>query len=377
MTDFRNCTAEEGLSELLSLVCRSSLFSGEGAEELRSLLFALHQNDLFLTQYHYHRLTRALVEASPRRVSGDLFRDYLLHLLLHEAHPFAKAAAMGSVDEALHMYMGDELDVLGELSTLRGEDLVRMILERQRELQRRSRQGGDEISMLTASLWSRSQSPVKTPASESRTGLFSFLPPKTQWAQWHYGKEGLRDDYAADPGLEPLYAKLLSNSRWRDCLEDLLSFFRAYGCGGLLRCRRFYSDGRSLKPLPETFFAASAPQEIPEALKRALEDFSEGKAASPFFLYEEETAKGINCLPAQLEAVGDGELRLVFVAKNAPLLPLMEELAQQPLRFVICRETSDPLREVSELLCPALVPKNLLFLLYSPDAESPSGTVGL
>ena len=84
-----------------------------------------------------------------------------------------------------------------------------------------------------------------------------------------------------------------------------------------------------------------------------------------------------NLNPAQLEAVGDGELRLVFVAKSAPLLPLVEELAQQPLRFVILRETSDPRRELSELLCPALVPKNLLFLLYSPDAESPSGTVGL
>ena len=98
-------------------------------------------------------ITAALLACGARRVSGDLWLDYLLSLVLERPHAFAVMAANGRMDEAERIAMRADLAILGELATLDGAHLYRMAAERHRELQLKPRHAKDNISLLSSAVW--------------------------------------------------------------------------------------------------------------------------------------------------------------------------------------------------------------------------------
>lgn len=377
MRDFKDCSAAECFETLYALLARSTLLSGAPVEAFIGLLKALNVGDMLLASQRYHALSRALLDLPARRVSGDLWQDYLLYTLLQCETPFSQVAAAGRMDDAVYMAMADELAVLGRLSTLRGSDLVRMILERQRELQLRYRHPGDSISMVTTSLWSGAETvPKVSHEPAGATAAPYFVPQGMQWAAWQYGKAGLRDDFCADEGLEELYVKLLNNPDWRNMIEHLRSFFAAYGSGPFLEGRLFCYRDIGLRPLPE---AVAAPLEEPflyplqhQTLLDAALRFAAGAPGQPMLLIggagtgkTAEVFALVDAIPA---------LRLVLVEAEPASLPvLMERLGAQPCRFLALFDDvgEERLRSLSRTLCGLrAVPGNVLLCATAREGEA-------
>lgn len=154
MGSFRDMPAEDGLSYGLSLLYRSGWAGTDPALiQLRTLLEGLLAFDLTGAVYAYHQMTAALLQKGDRRVSGDLFKDHLLGLAVHQAHAFARMAAKGQRDEALWMLMQEELSILGGLSQLTSQDVARYTRERQQALAMRPRQGKDALSVVATAAW--------------------------------------------------------------------------------------------------------------------------------------------------------------------------------------------------------------------------------
>ena len=263
MRPYRDMPAEEGLSYGLALLYRSGRAGDDPALiQLRALMEGLLAFDLTGAVYAYHQLTAALLQKGDRRVSGDLFKDHLLGLAVHQAHAFARMAARGQREEALWLLMQEELSVLGSLSQLTSQDVARYTRERQQALAMRPRQGKDALSVVATAAWGGGstrplpredgEGPIPQPGP--------FLKAPFAFTPWQYGEPGLTDAYAADEALEEIYLRLLSAKDWGQLTEDLYNFFASYGCGPFLQHRgfRLEPDG-SLTPLPDAAFTPQIP----------------------------------------------------------------------------------------------------------------------
>ena len=368
--DFTSCDAQRGLEELCLLLCQSALLPPEEAALALGLLKAANEGDFLLAARQYGRLSAALWSLGARRVSGDLWRDLLLYSLLQRPHPLARAAARGQREgkEALAFEMG----LLGRLFSLRGEDLTRMLRERQRALRIKPKQGRDNISAFSTAVWSG----AAVPEGESAPAAAAYIPRDLSYPSWRYGDAGLRDGFAADEALEEVYARLMESADWTERAEDVLSFFSAYGCGALLQSRAFRFDG-ALAPLCERVLGPlDEPVCYKEQRDRLLNHvirFMQGERVAPVLLTggagTGKTAQLLS-LPYELP-----ELRLVSAEARrvCELLPLLEE---QPLRFAVLLDGENH-RELdrcfSELLSFRRLPDNVLLCCACREAPATEG----
>ena len=196
MFSFRDCAPAEGAQRIASLLPRLTVLQDVGEDapfaHLFSVATALHLGDTLGALSCYHRLTAALLACGARRVSGDLWLDYLLSLVLERPHAFAVMAANGRMDEAERIAMRADLAILGELATLDGMHLYRMAAERHRELQLKPRHAKDSISLLSSAVWAGGSirpAPAANakPAQEADAParLLASMPPESEWRPWH------------------------------------------------------------------------------------------------------------------------------------------------------------------------------------------------
>ena len=86
-------SASESLNGLSSRLCRLTLLRRlleEGPlAELCRLITALYEGDVMLAQDRYHAFAAQLLSGGYRRVSGDLFCDFLLSELLEKENGFS------------------------------------------------------------------------------------------------------------------------------------------------------------------------------------------------------------------------------------------------------------------------------------------------
>ena len=343
MGSFRDMPAEDGLSYGLSLLYRSGWAGTDPALiQLRALMEGLLAFDLTGAVYAYHQLTAALLQKGDRRVSGDLFKDHLLGLAVHEAHAFARMAAKGQRDEAPWMLMQEELSVLGSLSQLTSQDVARYTRERQQALAMRPRQGKDALSVVATAAWGGGstrplpredgEGPIPQPGP--------FLKAPFAFTPWQYGEPGLTDAFAADEALEEIYLRLLSAKDWGQLTEDLYNFFASYGCGPFLQHRgfRLEPDG-SLTPLPESAFAPLIPTSLYEGERvRLMENtirFLRGEPSENVLLYGGAGTGKTAYVLSLLHEFPAARLILADPGDPTALTRLLQTLAGQPLRFLV------------------------------------------
>ncbi|MDO5110789.1 MAG: DUF815 domain-containing protein [Clostridia bacterium] len=361
MRDLKDCEPREAFALIAPLVSQSMLLrESDCVQSLRAFLAAVNAGDALLASDAYHELTACLLHAPVRRVSGDLWHDYLLHLLLCTPHAFARQAASGFVEEAAYSAMRTELVVLGSLSTLTGAALVRMIEGRLQAARLKPRQARDNIELFSTAVWSGgSARALPTPEEKQTPAAFTG---ELHFHNWHYGEPGLHDSYAADEALEEIYARLLENPLWEERIEDIRCFFASYGCGLFLKCRAFRYEDR-LTPLPDT---AIAPLPEPvcfieqrEQLTDALIRFMQGECTTHLLLYGPagmgKTAQLLS-LPYELP-----ELRLVETHAVSGLDALCTLLASQPLKFLLLFDDVLPGSIPTDIL--HLLPPNVLVAL--------------
>lgn len=349
MGSFRDMPAEDGLSYGLSLLYRSGWAGTDPALiQLRALMEGLLAFDLTGAVYAYHQLTAALLQKGDRRVSGDLFKDHLLGLAVHQAHAFARMAARGQRDEALWMLMQEELSILGGLSQLTSQDVARYTRERQQALAMRPRQGKDALSVVATAAWGGGstrplpredgEGPIPQPGP--------FLKAPFAFTPWQYGEPGLTDAYAADEALEEIYLRLLSAKDWGQLTEDLYNFFASYGCGPFLQHRgfRLEPDG-SLTPLPESAFTPLIPTSLYEGERvRLMENtirFLRGEPSENALLYGGAGTGKTAYVLSLLHEFPAARLILADPGDPTALTRLLQTLAGQPHRFLVLLDHMD------------------------------------
>ncbi len=387
MRDFRDCGAAEGAQRIAVLTSRLTVLYDEPGgplDVLREYAFALYLGDTHAAYRIYHDLARALLRSGARRVSGDLFMDYLLSLIFEREHSFALMAAAGRLDEPEQLAMKADLAALGELASLSSADLVRMATEKHRELQLRPRYAKDDISLMSTALWSGSTprpappADVKpAPASGNGQGAILPLPPEHEWLPWHYGEQALRGEWAADEALEEIYLRLLKSPDWRGAFEDIWNLFAVYGAGSFLRARVFFAEGGALVPTESvpSVCPVSYYDEQRAALTDSVISFMRGESASHALIYGPE-GSGKTALALNL-AEDLPELRVVVFSRpeGTDVQSLIETLRRQPLRFLLLLDGVEADSYASKVLLCACsrggLPQNVLLAATARDAGSP------
>ncbi|HOG00916.1 MAG TPA: DUF815 domain-containing protein [Clostridia bacterium] len=382
MRDFRECDPAKGAERIAALTSRLTVLRDEPGgplDILREFALALSLGDTPGAYRVYHDLSRALLGCGARRVSGDLFMDYLLSLVLEREHAFARMAASGRLEAPEQLAMKADLAALGELATLASTDLVRMAQERHRELQLRSRYPKDDISAMSTALWSGSAPRAVQQEQKGNSGhpVFVALPPEQEWLPWHYGEQSFPGEWAADEALEEVYLRLLKSPDWRGACDDLWNLFAAYGSGDFLKTRVFFAKGDSLAPAQSTPWVC--PVSYCDAQRLRLTEsviaFMRGETASHALIYGPEGC-GKTALALNL-AEDLPELRVAVVDDpgHTDVFGLIERLRRQPLRFLLLLDGVDADGYASKVLLCACsrggLPQNVLLAATSREPGSP------
>lgn len=349
MRDFADCNCHEGIENILLQFSRLTMLRPFGENDpfshLTNFLCALNSGDMLLCVRAYHGLTASLLNARARRVSGEIWRDYLLHILIETSHPFAQMAAKGMMDEPLYHAMRSDLGILGALSALSDTDLKRFALERQRELSLKPRHAKDNIELMSSAVWSGSSvrpMPYENAASPSSIALLSdatFLP-------WRYGDAELSGRYASDEALEEVYIRLIATADWRPLIDDIWNFFAAYGSGAFIRERAFYYNADAkLVPISENAIGESFPitfydMQRSRVIEHVIRFMRGERAANLLVLGGPGTGKTELFLSLLHEFP---ELRMVVVNGEtcASLDALLQTLGNQPLKFILLLDNAD------------------------------------
>ena len=369
MQSFSDYNCKDSVSRISLLLSRLTLFRSFDSNSPFSLLLkmlnALNMGDILSCVSTYHELTEVLIKSPSRRVSGDVWRDYLLWLIIETPHAFAEAAASGTHNEPLYASMRSDLAIMGALSTLNSDDICRFVLEKQ-QLSKGNSHNTDNIAMSSASAWSGV--PVRQPVANSQNttvqSLLSHAVNEADMLGWNYDNAGMEEEYICDETLEELYHRFAQSTDWRPLTEDLWSFFASYGCGDFIKHKSFLYENGVLVPMPEIVQGESLPpvsfyeMQHRKVLEHTI-SFMQG-ANTENILITGGAATGKTELVLSLVKERP-ELRLVICTdENVKLKELFKALSKQPLRFMVLLDNMSVCQNISTLEARRLVPNNVL-----------------
>lgn len=383
MTDFSSCSCREGMEAAYVLLSKLSFTRDESPNSPFSLLGAyldaLNYGEMLTACRCYHALTEVLLSIPSRRVSGDLWTDYLLYIVVESEHPFAVGASQKRRDDDVFSTMRYELDTLYELSKLSDAALKRFAQDRYRDLKLNKRSARDSAELMSTALWSgnvakpnREEKPIVPPTS--------IIQMDFDWAKWRYGEMSLSGRYVSDEALEEIYIRLLSSKPWPALIDDLWNFFASYGCGGFIKHRAYQYERGGLYPLDESVLKAMPASGLYEEQRGAILDntirFMQGAQCNNLVLTGPSgTGKTTQVLSLPYELP---EVRFIAADANTclSLTPLFERLRAQPLRFLVLLDNIDFQSQSAASLMASLLalraqPENVL--LYATSHSSAGG----
>ena len=377
MTDFSACSCREGVEAAYVLLSKLSFTRDEDPNSPFSLLGAyldaINYGEMLTACRCYHALTDVLLRAPSRRVSGDLWTDYLLYIVVETEHPFAAGAAQKRRDDDMFAAMQTELDTLYALSKLNDAALRRFAQDRYRELKLNKRPARDSAELMSTALWSGN---AARPPKEEK----AIMPPSSvvqmdfNWAKWRYGEMSLSGRYVSDEALEEIYIRLLSQKPWPALIDDLWNIFASYGCGGFIKHRAFQYERGGLFPLDESVLEAMPTSGLYEEQRGMILEntirFMQGAQCNNLVLTGPSgTGKTTQVLSLPYELP---EVRFIAADANTclSLTPLFERLRAQPLRFLVLLDNLDfqspnTASLITSLLALRAQPENVLLYATS------------
>lgn len=383
MVVFKDCTYPQGADALLGILLRLTVLRGlaetEPAKLLLQFLFSLDDGDISGAIGVYHRLTANLLARMDRRVSGDIWRDFILCELLEKPNAFSSLAASGGMDESVYTAMRKELTNLGTLASLDSLTLKRWAEERYRELKLKPRQAKDNISLMSSAAWGGSTPrPLPNAKEPQQPATIRTMGAEGEWITWNYAEPVLSNQYVSDEALEEIYLRLMSKSDWGSMTDDIWNFHCAYGTGEFIRSRIFRLQSGRLVPIEESGINADLEELYELQRSRLLQNtisFMRSEPAYNTLIYgEADTGKTAEMLSLVRELP---EVRLIITnsAKGIEIFDLLKTLSAQPLKFIVVLDDikfdSVEFSNLKSGLCSNLaLPQNVL--LYATSRTSGS-----
>lgn len=348
--NFSELPVNECIERISLLLSRSLLMPRLGEKEplprLAAYISALIEGDVANATRNYHLLSARLLCCGARRVSGDIFLDYLLHLVLVDEtfYELCKHKKQPGRQDALARAMRHELSILSELRSISSPLLYRLLRERVRDLQLKG--GKDDIAVMTSAVWAGEN--VARPSAfdkNAKKPLYTGrLAPEVEFFSFRYGDVELRDSYAADEALEEMYFRLMESKDWVSLYESVCEMRLNYGAGDFMRYRRFFFCGDRLMPMDEMAqngLPVNVPETLPfydavrETIMENVISFMRGEPHDDMILLGDAACGKTQLLmsvPEELE-----ELRLVLVDGDGygNIRKLEYLLSQQPYRFLV------------------------------------------
>lgn len=333
------------LSALERLTLLRAFSATEAAQCLRGFFASLAKGDRYAAVSQYHALTAALLQEQKRRVTGDIWKDYVVAQLLEAPNRFSQCAAEGKSDPPLDAAMRQDLRAMQELFSIADEDLLHLLVQSAPSAEPKAPSAAPEenISRMALSAWGGNNAPME--AKRTHVVAAKSAPPQeveidpALFLRWAYDRQGDAIEYAADEGLAPLYRRFFREEDWGALVDELRAFHTRYGCGEFLRYSRFCAG--------EDGFFGVEDEEAPEwdALTGLTRQKERIYANTLRFAH---TGQGENILLYGAEGMGKRslvlamtrelpDLRLVYFARRdyASAAPLVAMLSKQPYNFLV------------------------------------------
>lgn len=381
---------KEGAMALLSGMARLTVLRDAMREPpmvaLHTLLALLAQQDALSASDSYYALSHALLTGGYRRVSGDLFRDFLLWLLLERENDFSLSAAQSCWDEPLCFAMRADMKQLEPFFELNSVLLKRWVGECNKEQRGGPHQQKDSISLLSSAAWAGSGRPALSSYAQAAPEQQKKLQPvaldESTLPSWRYQNDAQQEEqlFAVDTTLEELYYRLDSAADKGMLLDDIWSFHATYGTGMFIRNRFFTlrADGTlcplSQELLPKENADTFYHQQRGQGLRNAIR-FMRGEHAQNMLLTGGPgTGKTTQIFSLCRELP---ELRLICCPPGTygALLEVIPKLMAQPLMFAVFLDDFDSScalwPQVKHAIAPTGVqPDNLLLIAAAQSADS-------
>ena len=362
---------------------------------LMELCDAIASGDATLSATRYHAMTATLLQSGDRRVTGDMFKDFLFAQVLESDNRFALLAAAHRSDPPVMLAMEKDLRLIQELFTLTCQQLIDWICSMNTAsaavppVQARKTADEESISSMAASAWGGSpvhlrerSKAVVPPVSAPR--LPNDLEPET-WVRWEYDDPGERVTYAADAGLAVIYRQFLAEDDWGKLVTPLWEFHRQYGSGVFLRYRSFLGTENGISsmdvsdlPVWDEIIAQNGQKE--RLYANTLRFLHTGKGENALLYGPSGMGKSslISALVNELP-----ELRFVFLVFRDfnTAMSTLSSLSGQPFRFIAFMDdlalSEREYRRLKTAVKSALDLKNVLIYATASTPPSDSAVFGL
>lgn len=389
-------TAAEGARRITFLLGRltvlRSMLRTEPAARLMELCDAIAANDATAGAARYHAMTAALLENPNRRVTGDIFKDFLFAEILESNNRFARLSAAHRSDPPVMLAMEQDLRLVQELFSLECDTLIDWIGSvNKKKTQRESavpsatpRKPSNEerITGMAGSAWGggffqKDRARARIPEPEATVDLPDELE-LSHWVRWEYDDPGERVTYAADDGLAVIYRRFLAEEDWGKLVVPLAEFHRQFGSGEFLHYRAFVAaddgmEGMDLSEFPSWDDIVVSDNQKERLYANTLRFLHTGEGENALLYGSGGMGKSSLVLALAKELP---ELRFVFLAQRdfADCMETLSRLKEQPFRFIaFLDDLSLSEREYRRLKAAV---KSRLFrgnsLLYATSDQRPS-----
>lgn len=360
-------------------------------EEMISLFHAMIDCDANKMTKYYHSLTSLLLDAPIRRVTGDIWKDYLFAELIEVPNRFSTMATTGTMDPAVKEAMGHDLQLVQDLFYLNSEQIIEWIDRMKQEYRpmeqpktKTEQVHNDSITQLAESAWfgiaslkkpQHTEETIETKEPETMEKLLMDELQTEQWIGWLYSEPAQQVDYIADEALALLYRKFLAEDDWGMLLDDLIWFFHHYGTGIFLRYRWFVADAEKFYGIDVDETKAIKWDDLygvdraKEKLFANVLSFLYRSQADNTILYGAQGMGKTSLATSIMMEPEMSELRFVYlIPKDAfQIYEIVHELGKQPFHFIVFLDEWPMGEEDYQILKRAMggrmVPRNILFFM--------------
>lgn len=394
----QNQNASEGAKRITFLLGRltvlRSILRTQPVSRLFDLCDAVASGDATRAAGRYHAMTAALLEQNIRRVTGDIWKDFIFSEMLESYNRFSVLAAERHMDPPVLVAMRQDMRLMQELFDLTGSKFIEWIgsMNPAPAPKREAGRGksDDGIIRMAASAWSGGSfirerpkpQPVDPPAE------IPALPKELEldrWVSWNYDDPGERVEYVADEGLAVIYRRFLAEKDWGNLAEPLMEFHAQYGCGEFLRYRVFLATDEGLQgidprggPLWDDLTGIGPQKE--KLYANTLRFLHTGKGEH-VLLYGPDGMGKTSLMLALARELED--LRVILLAQRdfSSSMETLRSLASQPFRFIavmddLALSEREYRRLKAALACQPML-KNALIYATAPVPPSDSSVFGL